>query len=97
VVVGCQLAFVNHKLQSQLETMKLLIHEYEVSLAAKGMLDCLGFPSPSGSSGIVPVETALPALPMLIPSPRPATIVVFNGMIEYQIRDQGLQLDLMLN
>ena len=48
VVVGRQLAFVNHKLQSQLETMKYLIHEYEDSLAAEGMLDCLDFPSPSG-------------------------------------------------
>ena len=69
VVVGRQLAFVNHKLQSQLETMKYLIHEYEVSLAAEGMLDC---------SGIVRVETALPALPMLTPSPPPAPIVVLD-------------------
>ena len=67
VVVGRQLAFVNHKLQSQLETMKHLIHEYEVSLAAEGSLDCFG---------IVPVETALPALTMHAPSPRPANIVV---------------------
>ena len=49
--------------------MKDLIHEYEVSLAAEGMLDY---------SGIVPVETDVPALPMLILSPCPATIVVLD-------------------
>ena len=69
VVVAHQLAFVNHKLQSKLETMKELIHEYEVSLATDEMMDCLDFPSPSGSPAIVPVEMALPTLPMLIPSP----------------------------
>ena len=73
VVVGRQLAFVNHKLQSQLETMKDLM--YEVSLAAEGMLDC---------SRIVPVEMALPTLPMLAPSPRPATIVVSDrNMVDH--------------
>ena len=40
------------------------------------MLDWLGFPSPSGSPTIDPVGTPLPALPMLIASPSPATIVV---------------------
>ena len=47
VVVGRQLAFVNHKLLSQLETIKDLTHEYKGSLGVEGMLNCLSFPSPS--------------------------------------------------
>ena len=78
VVVGRQLAFVNHKLQSQLETMKDLLHEQEISLGMEGKMDLLGFPSPSGSPTIDPFGTPLPTLRMLIASPSPATNVVPN-------------------
>jgi hypothetical protein len=76
VVVGRQLAFVNHKLQSQLENMKDLMQEYEDFLGEEGIFDRLGGPSTLGPLGIDPVGTPLPAQPMLTPCPSPASIVL---------------------
>ena len=69
VVVGRQLAFVNHKLQGQLQSMKDLLHEQEISLGMEGNMDFLGLGSPSGCSAIDPLGAPLPARPVLIPPP----------------------------
>jgi hypothetical protein len=76
VVVGRQLAFLNHKLQSQFENMKDLMQEYEDSLGEEGIFDILGGPSALGPQGIEPVGTPLPAPPMLTTCPSPVSIVL---------------------
>ena len=78
VVVGRQLAFVNHKLQGQLQSMKDLLHEQEISLGMEGNMDFLGLGSPSGCSAIDPLGAPLPARPVLIPPPPLGSRVVPN-------------------
>lgn len=63
VLVGRQLAFVNHKWQVQMQTMKELIHEYEASLVVEEMMDCLGYLFSLGSRRMDLAQ------PLLIPTP----------------------------
>ena len=62
-VVSRQLAFVNHKLQFQMQTMKDLLHEYEASLTVDEMVDSLGYPFSLGSRMMDPAQ------PLLYPTP----------------------------
>ena len=81
-VVGRQLAFVNHKLQSQLETMKDLMHEHEISLGVEGTIGFLGLASSSVSPALDPFGNPLLVQPMLIPPPSSATIVALTSKME---------------
>ena len=87
VVVGRQLAFVNHKLQSQMETMKDLMHEHEIFSGVEEMMDFLGLASSSESPAIDLFGTPLLAQPMLIPPPSPTTIVALNSKLEDLLAD----------
>ena len=82
VVVGRQIAFVNHKLQSQLETMKDLMHEHEISLGVEGTIDFLALASSSESPVLDSFGTPLLVQPMLIPHPSSATIVAPTSAME---------------